>query len=406
MSHGIPLISTLAVSLAFAFIGGFITTRLGLPAILGYLLAGIVVGPFTPGIVADQNIAGELAQIGVIMLMFGVGMHFSIRDLLAVKRIALPGAILQLVVAAALGAALTRWWGWPLGAALVFGLALSVASTAVMLRALEARGALASGEGRIATGWLVVEDLVTVFVIVLLPALAAPLGGKLQPTAGALASGLWPTLALTLGKVAVFIAVMLVVGTRLFPWLLGQVARAGTRELFTLAVVAAALGIAYAAELLFGVSFALGAFFAGVVIGESDHSHRAAAESQPLQDAFAVLFFVSVGMLLDPAIFLREPLKVLAVLAVIVLGKSLTAFLLVRAFRYSAETALVIAASLAQIGELSFIIAALGVSLGLLPQDGQDLIIAGAFLSITLNPLAFRLIDALAARRRSRLPAV
>jgi monovalent cation:H+ antiporter-2, CPA2 family len=414
VSHDVPLLSTLAVSLAYAFLGGFVATRLRLPAILGYLLAGVAVGPFTPGFVADPKLAGELADIGVIMLMFGVGMHFSIRDLLAVKRIAVPGAILQIAVAAALGAALARWWGWPLGAGLVFGLALSVASTAVMLRALEPRGALASTAGRIATGWLVVEDLVTVLVLVLLPVLATTLGGNVLPATSALGpslgfslgGGLWATLALTLGKIAVFIAVMLVVGTRLFPWLLGQVARTGSRELFTLAVVAAALGIAYAAALLFGVSFALGAFFAGLVIRESDHSQRAAAESQPLQDAFAVLFFVSVGMLLDPAIFLSQPLKVLAVLAVIVLGKALTAFLLVRAFRYSAEAALLIAVSLAQIGEFSFILAALGISLGLLPQDGQDLIIAGAFLSITLNPLVFRLIDAAAARRRRRLPAV
>ena len=401
MSHETTLIASIAVSLAYAFVGAFIATRLHLPAIVGYLLAGVAVGPFTPGFVADAALAEQLAEIGVMMLMFGVGMHFSIEDLFAVRRIALPGAIAQIAVAAGLGIALTRWWGWPLGAGIVFGLALAVASTVVMLRALESRGALHTANGRIATGWLVVEDLVTVLVLVLLPALAGPLGGKAAEHTGAAFGGsLIATMGLTLGKVAAFIAFMLLVGRRFFPWLLGQVARTESRELFTLAVVAAAIGIAFGSAQLFDVSFALGAFFAGVVINESDLSHRAAAESQPLQDAFAVLFFVSVGMLFDPTILLREPLRVLAVLAVILVGKSLTAFLIVRAFRYPPGAAFTVSASLAQIGEFSFILVALGLSLGLLPEEGQHLILAGAFLSITLNPLFFVMTDAIERRRR------
>jgi CPA2 family monovalent cation:H+ antiporter-2 len=374
------LVSTIAVSLACAFLGGFVAVKLRLSPIVGYLLAGIVVGPFTPGFSADTHIAEQLAEIGVILLMFGVGMHFSLRDLVAVWRIAVPGAVTQIAVATALGAALAHFWGWPIGAAVVFGIALSIASTVVLLRALEAQGTLREEAGRIAIGWLIVEDLLMVLAMVLLPALAATSESSVA---------LWLDLAWTLGKVAAFIALMLIVGARVLPWLLDQAARTGSRELFTLAVVAAALGIAFGAAELFGVSYALGAFLAGVVINESDHSHRAAQDSQPLQDAFAVLFFVAVGMLFDPVILITEPLKLLAAVAVIIIGKALTAIAIVLLLRYPWRVALTIGASLAQIGEFSFVIAALGIATGLLPQDGQNLILAGALISITLNPLVF-----------------
>ena len=395
MPHEPTLIATIAISLAFAFVGGFIAVRLHLPALVGYLLAGIAVGPFTPGFVADVTLAPQLAEIGVILLMFGVGMHFSVRDLWAVRAIALPGALAQIVVATALGISMALVWGWPFGAGLVFGLALSVASTVVLLRALEARGSISSDEGRIAIGWLVVEDLVTVLILVLLPALAGPLGGQAAGAGQGGAPGeLWLALGLTLGKVAVFVVLMLVVGTRLFPWLLKRVERTGSRELFTLAVIALALGVAFGSAELFGVSLALGAFFAGVVINESDLSHRAAADLQPLQDAFSVLFFVAVGMLFDPAILVRQPLQVVMVVLIIMLGKTLAALGIVLALRYPIGTAMTIAAALAQIGEFSFILAGLGMALGLLPSEGQHLILAGALISITLNPLVF----ALAAR--------
>ncbi len=389
MSHDIALISTIAVSLAFAFVGGFIAVRLRLPPLVGYLLAGIAVGPFTPGFVADASLASQLAEIGVILLMFGVGMHFSLGDLWALRRVALPGAIVQIVVATALGAMLAVYWGWSLGAGLVLGLALSVASTVVLLRALEQHGLVQSTDGRIAVAWLVVEDLVMVLVLVLLPALSGLLGGHAPSHAGS--GELLTTLAVTLGKVAAFIAFMLIIGTRLLPFLLDQAARTGSRELFTLAVVAAALGIAFGSAEYFGVSFALGAFFAGMIVNGSDHSHRAASETQPLQDAFAVLFFVSVGMLFDPAILIHQPLQVLAVLAVVIIGKSAAALLIVLLLRHSLATALTVAASLAQIGEFSFILAGLGLTLGLLPDAGQHLILAAALISITLNPLIFRL---------------
>ncbi|HUC63340.1 MAG TPA: cation:proton antiporter [Alphaproteobacteria bacterium] len=396
MPHQAELIATIAVSLGYALVGGFLATRFRLPAIVGYLLAGIAVGPFTPGFVADAHIAEQLAEIGVIMLMFGVGMHFSIQDLLAVKRIAVPGAIVQIVAITALGLGLAHFWGWSVGAGLVFGLALSIASTVVMLRAFDARDATHSPVGRLATGWLVVEDLVTVLVLVLLPALAPLARGQ---SAALPLPALLLTLALTLGKVALFIAAMLILGRRFFPWLLKQVADTGSRELFTLAVVAAAIGVAYASAELFDVSLALGAFFAGIVIGGSDLSYRAAADTQPIQDAFSVLFFVSVGMLLDPATLLRDPVRIVEVLAIVLLGKALFAAALMRAFRESAQSALAIAASLAQIGEFSFILAARGVALGLMPQAGQQLVIAAACLSITLNPLLFWIADRLVARR-------
>jgi CPA2 family monovalent cation:H+ antiporter-2 len=407
MPHDISLLTTIAAGLGLAFVLGLAAARLRLPPILAYLVAGVVVGPFTPGFVADGALASQLAELGVILLMFGVGLHFSIEDLLAVRRIAVPGAIAQIVVATGLGALVARAWDWSWGTGIVFGLSLSVASTVVLLRALEDRGILESVDGRIAVGWLIVEDLVTVLALVLLPALASVLGstpaGAAHAGAAVSAGSLVATIGLTLLKIGVFLAVMLVGGRRFVPWLLGRVVKTESRELFTLAVLAVALGIAVGSAALFDVSFALGAFFAGVIVSESDFSHEAATNALPLQDAFAVLFFVSVGMLFDPTILLRQPLQVLAVVLIILVGKSLAAFGLVLGFRYSVHTALTISASLAQIGEFSFILAALGVSLGLLPVEAQSLIVAGALLSITLNPFVFNAMEPfsrwIAARR-------
>jgi CPA2 family monovalent cation:H+ antiporter-2 len=399
MPHETTLISTIAVSLAFAFVGGLIAIRLNLPPLVGYLLAGIAVGPATPGFVADEELAPQLAEIGVILLMFGVGMHFSIRDLMAVRRIAIPGALAQIVTATALGAVIARLWGWSLASGLVFGLALSVASTVVLLRAFEDRGRLHTSNGRIAVGWLIVEDLVMVLVLVLLPALTGPADGH-PPSDGGGPQSLATALALTLGKVAAFVAFMLVVGTRIFPRLLDRVEKTGSRELFTLAVIFLALGVAFGSAKLFGVSLALGAFFAGVVINESGHSHRAAKDLQPLQDVFGALFFVAVGMLFDPLIFVEHPWHTLTVVGIIVIGKSLAALAIVLALRYPLHTALTVAAGLAQIGEFSFILAGLGRSLGLLSVEGQSVIVAGALVSISLNPLVFH-----AADRWSRAPA-
>ncbi len=390
MPHAVSLITTLAAGFGLALIFGFIAARLGLPALVGYLLAGIAIGPATPGFVADAEIAAQLAEIGVMLLMFGVGLHFSIDDLMAVRKLAVPGAVVQMAAATALGAGVATWWGWSLGGALVFGLALSVASTVVLLKALESRGIVDSANGRIAIGWLVVEDLAMVLVLVLLPALAPSLGGTALKES-AQSTGL--TVLITLAQVGGFIAFMLIGGRRLFPWILWHVAKTGSRELFTLCVVAAAVSIAYGSAALFGVSFALGAFFAGMVLRESEFSQRAAEQTLPLQDAFAVLFFVSVGMLFDPNILLEEPLHVLATVAIIVLGKSIAAVTLVLAFRYPVKTALTAAASLAQIGEFSFILAGLGMSLGLLPKEGQSLILAGALISIAINPLVFSAVD-------------
>ena len=344
MTHDIPLINTLAAAFSLALIFGYVAVRLKMPALVGYLAAGVAIGPFTPGFVADSALAAELAEIGVMLLMFGVGLHFSPKDLLAVRRIALPGAILQIAVATGLGALLAGWWGWNLGAALIFGLSLSVASTVVLLRALESRGVLDSMNGRIAVGWLVVEDLVMVVALVMLPALAGILSENAEPTSTA---QLLKTLAITLLKVALFIGLMLVVGLRILPKLLWLVARTGSHELFRLCVIAAAIGIAVGASALFGVSFALGAFFAGTVLRESEFSYRAAEESLPLRDAFAVLFFVSVGMLLDPRVIMDQPLELLSVLGIILFGKSIAAAGLVLAFRYPLNTALIVSASLA-----------------------------------------------------------
>ena len=391
MPHNVSLISTIAAGLGLALIFGFFAVRLKLHALVGYLLAGVFIGPFTPGFVADAEIASQLAEIGVMLLMFGVGLHFSLDDLLAVRKIAVPGAVVQMTVATALGMGLAHWWGWSVGGALVFGLSLSVASTVVLLRALEDRKELDTANGRIAVGWLVVEDLAMVLVLVLLP----PLGGWLSGKAEADVNMLWKTLGLTLLQVGGFVALMLVVGRRFFPWVLWQVQRTGSRELFTLCVVAAAVSIAYGSTALFGVSFALGAFFAGMVMRESEFSHRAAEESLPLRDAFAVLFFVSVGMLFDPWVLVERPLQVLAVVAIIIVGKSLAAGLLVMAFRYPLNTALTVSASLAQIGEFSFILVGLGASLGLLPPEGQSLVLAGALVSIALNQVVFSGVDPL-----------
>jgi CPA2 family monovalent cation:H+ antiporter-2 len=394
MLHSTPLITTIATALGLALVFGYLAIRVKLPALVGYLLAGVLIGPFTPGFVADGQIAAELAEIGVMLLMFGVGMHFSLDDLMSVRKIALPGAVLQIAVATAMGAGVAHFWGWPIGEALVFGLALSVASTVVLLRALESRGALDSMNGKIAVGWLVVEDLAMVLVLVLLPPLAGALGGTTPGDGHGGGSGnLWVSLGLTLLKVSAFVGLMLVVGRRVFPKLLWLVARTGSRELFTLCVIAAAVSIAYGAASLFGVSFALGAFFAGMVMRESEFSHRAAEDSLPLREAFAVLFFVSVGMLFDPMVLVHQPLQVLAVLAIIIVGKSIAAAALVLVFRYPLNTALNVSASLGQIGEFSFILAGLGASLGLLRPEGQSLILAGALLSIAVNPLVFKAAD-------------
>jgi CPA2 family monovalent cation:H+ antiporter-2 len=401
MEHNISLITTLAGGFGLALIFGFIAEKIKLPALIGYLCAGIILGPATPGFTADMELAAQLSEIGVMLLMFGVGLHFSLDDLLSVKKIALPGAVVQMGLATILGMGVAHWWGWSFGAGLVFGLSLSCASTVVLLKALESRGILDSMNGRIAVGWLVVEDLVTVLVLVLLPPLAGVLGSTtITETSG---DPLWYTLGKTLLLVGVFLAVMLVAGRRILPWMLMHIAKTGSRELFTLSVVAAAISIAYGASFLFNVSFALGAFFAGMVMRESDLSHRAAEESLPLRDAFAVLFFVSVGMLFDPLVLIKEPLHVLAVVGIIVIGKTLAAAALVLAFRYPLNTAFTVAASLAQIGEFSFILAGLGLTLGLMPQEGMSLVLAGALISIAINPAVFAAVQPLKelALRRS-----
>jgi monovalent cation:H+ antiporter-2, CPA2 family len=388
MAHEFPLLVTIVLGLVMAFAFGFVASRLRLPPLVGYLLAGIMVGPYTPGVSVDAHLAHELSEIGVILLMFGVGLHFSTSDLLAVRGIAIPGAVGQIAVATAIGTAVAMTWGWSFGAGLVFGLALSVASTVVLLKALDERNLVTTANGRIAVGWLIVEDLAMVLALVMLPAVAGMLGGK----AIADASGdgqILLTLAITLGKVIVFGVIILTLGPRVVPWLLSQVARTGSHELFTLSVLAIALGIAFGSAVIFDVSFALGAFCAGLVLARSEFSHRAAEESLPLQNAFSVLFFVAVGMLFDPSIIIREPLHVLAVLMIILVGKSLVAFAIVLIIGYPVSTAVVVSASLAQIGEFSFILAGLGMTLGLLPAEGRDLILAGALLSITLNPLIF-----------------
>ncbi|PJK00526.1 Kef family K(+) transporter [Lysobacteraceae bacterium NML91-0213] len=403
MPHDISLISILCVGFVLAFVLGLAAQRLRMSPIVGYLLAGIIAGPFTPGFVADQELAPQVAELGVILLMFGVGLHFSLRELMSVRAIALPGAVVQIAVATAMGWGLARVLGWSHAAGLVFGLALSVASTVVLLRALEERRLLDTARGHIAVGWLIVEDLAMVLALVLLPPVAAALEGTVTGTGG---RGVWLSLLVTFGKVGAFVAVMLLVGRRVMPWVLGRVAGTGSRELFTLCVLAVAMGVAFGASEFFGVSFALGAFFAGMLLNESEFGHKAANDSLPMRDAFAVLFFVSVGMLFDPRIVVEHPLEVLATLLIIVVGKSLAAWGIVRAFGKPSSTALTISASLAQIGEFSFILAGLGLALGVLPAQGQDLILAGALLSIMCNPLLFALLDRWQAREDARAAAM
>lgn len=388
MHHATPLITTIVGGLVLAFLLGMLANKLRISPLVGYLLAGVLAGPFTPGFVADAKLAPELAELGVILLMFGVGLHFSLKDLLAVKAIAIPGAVAQISVATLLGVGLSALLQWPLISGIVFGLALSTASTVVLLRALEERRLIDSQRGQIAIGWLIVEDLLMVLTLVLLPAIA----GVLQQGDVSLTT-LSEDLALTLGKVVAFIAIMMLVGRRLIPWILERSAATGSRELFTLAVLAIALGIAFGAVELFDVSFALGAFFAGMVLNESELSHRAAHDTLPLRDAFAVLFFVSVGMIFDPKILLQQPLAVLGTVIIILFGKSVVAFFLVKMFGHSQRTALTIAVSLAQIGEFAFILAGLGLTLNLLPVAGQNLVLAGAMLSIMLNPVLFVVLE-------------
>ncbi len=399
MPHVPPLVSTIAIGLVLAFAFGVVAHRLKLPPLIGYIVAGIAigaVGPFTPGYVADQNIANQLAEVGVILLMFGVGLHFSLKDLLSVRAIAVPGALAQGLVATPLGMAVGWWQGWPPIAGLIFGISLSVASTVVLLRVLQERRLLDTERGRITVGWLIVQDIAMVLVLVLVPGLAALFHGvETAPGAAEIAR----SVAIVLGKFAVFVAVMLIVGKKLIPAILHYVAHTGSRELFRLAVLSIALGVAYAAAELFGISLALGAFFAGMMLSESQLSQQAASESLPLRDAFAVLFFVSVGMLFGPAIVIDAPLALMATVLIIMVGKSAIAFGVVRLFKHSRSAALMITASLAQIGEFSFILANRSLQLGLLPPEGRDLILGGAIISILLNPLLFAVLDVYAARR-------
>ncbi|MFJ4293441.1 cation:proton antiporter [Cupriavidus sp. NPDC089707] len=406
MHHATPLISTIVGGIVLAFVLGAVASKLRMPPLIGYLCAGIVVGPHTPGYTADQALAPELAELGVILLMFGVGLHFSIKDLMAVKRIAIPGAVVQIGIATFLGMLVAWGFGWSWGQGLVYGLALSVASTVVLLKALQERDLVESPQGRIAVGWLIVEDLAMVLALVLLPAMAGLLAGAADTgTDGSPGTGeVLLAVFSTLGKVAAFVAVMLLIGRRFIPWMLERIVWSGNREMFRLGVLATALGVAYGAYSLFGVSFALGAFFAGMVLAESEFSHRAAEESLPLRDAFSVLFFVSVGMLFDPMVLVNDPWGVLSTLFIIVVGKSLAAMGIVRAFGHSGQTGMTIAVSLAQIGEFSFILASLGVYLNILPERGQALILAGALLSIMLNPVLFHLLDLYTARSKRSEP--
>jgi CPA2 family monovalent cation:H+ antiporter-2 len=386
----LPLLSTIAIGLSLAFILGLVASKLRLPPIVGYLLAGILIGPGTPGYVAHIEIANELAEIGIVLLMFGVGLHFSLKDLMEVKRIALPGAIAQMTAATAMGTALACYLGWSLPSGILFGLALSVASTVVLLRALEDHHLVESTNGQIAVGWLIVEDLAMIIALVLIPALAGEtMNGEPTNKTPLL------LLAIAIAKLGMFMAIMLVGGKRLLPWLLRVVVKTRSRELFTLAVFATAVGVAFGASKMFGVSFALGAFFAGMMIRESDMNHEVADRALPFQDAFAVLFFVAVGMLFNPATLVEQPLDVLYVVLIITVGKSLVAFLIVMLFGYPLKTGLLVSAGLAQIGEFSFILVALGVSYGVLPEEGRDLILAGAIVSIAFNPVMFWSVNAI-----------
>ncbi|ACF52839.1 YbaL family putative K(+) efflux transporter [Stenotrophomonas maltophilia] len=404
MHHDTDLINIVAVGLGLAFIFGALANKLRLSPLVGYLVAGICVGPFTPGFVADQALANQLAELGVMLLMFGVGLHFSLKDLMAVKAIAIPGAIGQILVATLLGWGLAALMGWPVIHGIVFGFALATASTVVLLRAMEERRLLETQRGKIAVGWLIVEDLACVLALVMMPVMAGVFGpdaaNETHTFGSVLASIGW-----TFVQLGLFVAVMLVVGRRVIPWILERIAGTGSRELFTLSVLAIALGVAFGSAMLFGVSFALGAFFAGMLLNESELSHKAANDSLPLRDAFAVLFFVSVGMLFNPSILIEHPWQVLATAAIIMFGKSAAAFFIVRAFGHPTGTALTISASLAQIGEFAFIIAGLGVTLKILPPTGQALVLAGALISIMLNPLVFGLLDRWLMKHQETTPA-
>ena len=401
MPHHDSLIAMLVYGFVLAFVLGAAANRLRLSPLVGYLLAGVVAGPFTPGFVGDAELAPQLAEIGVILLMFGVGLHFSLRDLMSVRSIAIPGAVAQIAVATLLGWGMAELMGWSHVAGLVFGFSLATASTVVLLRAMEERRLLETRRGKIAVGWLIVEDLACVVALVMIPALAGAMGSG-DADAGAILKAL----ALTFGKVAAFVAFMLIVGRKAIPWMLERVAGTGSRELFTLAVLAIAMGVAFGSAAMFGVSFALGAFFAGMLLNESEFSHQAAQDSLPMRDAFAVLFFVSVGMLFDPRIVLERPFMVLATTLIIVVGKSAAAYLIVRAFGHPRSTALTISTSLAQIGEFAFIIAGLGLSLGILPKDGHSLVLAGALISIMLNPILFIALDRWQVREQAREDAI
>jgi monovalent cation:H+ antiporter-2, CPA2 family len=397
--HALDLILMLAGGLGAALVGGYVTHKLGLSPIVGYLMAGILVGPHTPGFVADQHLAEQLAEVGVILLMFGIGLHFHFEDLLAVRRIALPGALLQSAVATALGAVVAQWFGWTWSAGLVFGLALSVASTVVLVRVLSDNNDLHTPTGHIAVGWLVVEDLFTVLVLVLMPAVFVSGGGS----AGGTAVG--AALALAVVKVVVLVGLVGTLGGRVVPWILNRIAATRSRELFTLAVLVIALGLAVGATTVFGVSMALGAFLAGMVVGRSEFSVRAAADALPMRDAFAVLFFVSVGMLLDPLYVLREPLLVAATLAVVLIAKPLAALAIAALLRYPLEVSASVAVALAQIGEFSFIVAGLGNQLGVLPPDATNTIVAAAIASITVNPMLYAVAAPLSRRITRRRAA-
>ncbi len=400
--HHTPLIAMLVGGICLAFVFGMIAQKLRLSPLFGYLVAGVVAGPFTPGFVADMGIAQQLSEIGVILIMFGVGLHFSIGDLWSVRKIVIPGALFQVLIATSLGLLLGWLLGWQWGSSLIFGVCLSVASTVVLLRALEERRLLETRRGRIAIGWLIVEDLLMVLVLVMLPPLAGLLGGDSVEARTASSGDVLRALGWTLGKVTVFIVLMLAIGRRVIPWVLERTAGAGSRELFTLAVLAIALGVAYVATAIFSVSFALGAFLAGVMLNESKLSHQAASDSLPMREAFAVLFFVSVGMLFDPHILIEQPLAILATFLIIVLGNSFCGFIVARVFREPLQTQLTLSVGLAQIGEFSFILAALGVSLGLLSEDARNLILAAALLSIIVNPMFFVLLDRWSARHEAQ----
>ena len=393
MTHGFGLIATLAWGLTLALFFGFFATKLRMPALVGYLVAGICIAPATPGFVGDVELASELSEVGVMLLMFGVGLHFSVRDLVRVKNLAVPGALLQMTFATILGMLVSHLWGWTLGASLILGLSLSCASTVVLLKSLDSRGSLETGEGQVAVGWLVVEDIITVFLLVILPSVAT-----IFTSGGSLTIDLAYDVLKTLFLIVSFIVLMIFAGRRFLPWVLLRAAQTGSHELFTLCVIAIAIGIAYASSAIFNVSFALGAFFAGMVLRESEYAHRAATDSLPLQDAFSVIFFLGVGMLFDPAILVEEPMKVLCVVAIIVLGKSFVATTLVKVMGYGWRYALTIGAALSQVGEFSFILGSLGLSLGLLPKDGMTLILAGSIISIALNPLIFELVNPILTR--------